>query len=92
MKHELRCDCCNEVLTMLNFNVTYGVVKTKTCNSCTNEYVDTVKRMYYVETYNNHDIYKKDGMYYPYWDCQYCFDNLQDCKDRIDAKVGIYFF
>lgn len=92
MKSKLYCDCCGKELTMFDFKVSYGIVKIKTCSSCANHYIDVVKTKYRVETYKGNDIYKKDGKYFPYWDCPYCFDTLQECKDRIDSKVGIYLF
>lgn len=91
MKHELRCDCCQEDLKTYSSKFVVGIERIKVCESCADDYVNKVKRKYYVETYNGHDIYTKDGMYFPYWDRQYCFPSLQDCRNRIDAKVGIYF-
>jgi uncharacterized ParB-like nuclease family protein len=40
----------------------------------------------WVADYNNNKIYEKDGKYYPYWECHYYFNTLEDCKKRIDAK------
>lgn len=91
MKRKLKCDCCGTDLTLFNARFMVGVERIKVCDSCLDEYVEKVKSKYHVETYKGNDIYTKDGMYYPYWDCPYCYDNLEDCKKRIDNRhVGIY--
>lgn len=90
MKHTLKCDCCNTTLNIYNSKFEVGIERVKVCHSCV-DYIGKVKSKYYVETYKGNDIYTKDGMYFPYWDCQYCFPTLQDCRNRIDSKMGIYF-
>lgn len=90
MKYRPKCDCCNAILKPYNSKYEVGVERVKVCQSCI-DYIDKVKSKYYVETYKGNDIYMKDGMYFPYWDCQYYFSSLQDCRNRIDTKVGIYF-
>lgn len=43
-----------------------------------------IKTERFAEEYNDHNIYFKDGLYYPYWECQYAFDTLEGVKKRID--------
>ena len=42
------------------------------------------KQKRFVEEYKGNKIYMKNGQYYPYWECQYSFDNLKNVKIRID--------
>ena len=56
MKHELRCDCCQEVLKPYSSKFVVGIERIKVCESCADDYVNKVKRKYYVETYNGHDM------------------------------------
>ena len=91
MVQKLKCDCCGTELSLSNARFVEGIERIKVCNLCQNEYVQKVKSKYYVETYKGDDIYTKDGMYYPYWDCAYCYDNLEDCRKRMDNRhIGIY--
>ena len=91
MVRKLKCDCCGTELSLSNARFVEGIERIKVCNLCQNEYVEEVKSKYHVETYKGSDIYTKDEMYFPYWDCQYCFPTLQDCRNRINSKMGIYF-
>lgn len=87
----VKCDCCEVELTVLNAKFVEGIERIKVCHLCKNEYVEKVKSKYFVEAYKGCNIYAKDGMYYPYWDCPYCYDNLEDCRKRIDNKhMGVY--
>lgn len=40
----------------------------------------------FVKSYNNTDIYEKDGKFVPYLGCHYCFTTIEDCMRRIDGK------
>ncbi|QPK89803.1 hypothetical protein IEN91_05020 [Bacillus velezensis] len=44
-----------------------------------------LKEKRFVEEYNGSKIYSRDGKYFPYWDCQYFFDNIEDTRKRIDS-------
>lgn len=48
----------------------------------------------YIETYNNNDIYGsvEKSEYVPYYDCNYYFKTLQDCKDKINSKLAVATF
>lgn len=43
-----------------------------------------------VEYYGYKPIYKVNGRYLPYFGCHYYFDNIEDCRKRMDVKnIGI---
>lgn len=44
-----------------------------------------LKEERFVEEYKNHQIYTKDGVYFPYWRCPYFFTDLEGARSRIDA-------
>ena len=85
---ELYCKVCDERITLRNItrerNIGGGSLRC--CNQCGKSEQDRLKEKYYVETYNGEDIYMKDGVYLPYFECTYCFKTLDDCKKRIDAE------
>lgn len=59
---------------------------------------ENLKAKRFVEEYKGNKIYMKDGNYYPYWECPYYFDNLDDVRTRIDnsqvpyADLGVFKF
>ncbi len=54
------------------------------CKEHSNELEKKLKNKRFIEEYKETSIYMKDGKYFPYWDCLYYFDNLDDVKIRID--------
>ena len=52
---------------------------------CRNRFIK-IKKNRFVETYNEVDIYLFENRYYPYWGCTYSFNNIENCKTRIDMK------
>jgi len=94
MKHkELLCHNCGCVINFDNIccwrhahQINGARLKKGYCIKCGIKQVDKMKREYFVETYNEHDIYTTDGKFFPYWGCHYFFTRLEDCKTRIDAK------
>ena len=56
------------------------------CSNCFNEAFVSLKESRFVEKYNGKNIYQKDGLYAPYWESSYAFDNIEDCKKRMDMK------
>ena len=40
-----------------------------------------------VEAYRNHNIYLVHDGYIPYWECQYTFNTLVECKEYIDMRL-----
>ena len=57
---------------------------------CTKECYEDYKKDFVVETYNGNHIYcvEIDGekRYMPYFEADYYFTNIDDCKKRIDTK------
>lgn len=54
------------------------------CNICGRDTEERLKEDRFIEEYKNNRIYLKDGRYYPYWECQYFFNSLEEVKVRID--------
>jgi len=54
------------------------------CKTCAEIVENDLKNKRFVEEYKGNQIYLKDERYFPYWECQYFFNNLDDVKIRID--------
>jgi hypothetical protein len=52
------------------------------------------RNLEYIENYKGNDIYGNEelSIYVPYYDCGYYFTTLEDCRCRIDNKIGILVF
>ena len=88
------CKSCNKSFNMNSFLIREALILRDLdfssigahCSDCYEEADKAIKEKRFVETYNGENIYQKDGMYAPYWGCGYAFDNLEDCKKRMDMK------
>lgn len=56
------------------------------CSDCFHEACVKIKESRFVEEYKGEKIYQKDGRYAPYWGSSYAFDNIDDCRKRMDMK------
>lgn len=81
------CPACKEDGSLFRFKYLPGIANTKptkACENCYKEYFESVKSPYFVEEYKGNKIYKYGDHYLPYWECQYAFNTLEECKARID--------
>lgn len=53
---------------------------------CSEACKNTYESRFFVEEYKGNKIYCIDGKYVPYFDCNYYFETLEDCKKRIDLR------
>lgn len=89
----LICKNCGEEITLNNvapigkYTLINGSGIKRCCANCAKQIEDKLKKQYFIETYNDNDIYCKDGKYAPYWGCKYYFKSLEDCEKRIDNKT-----
>lgn len=56
------------------------------CSECFDEACVKIKESRFVEEYKGEKIYQKNGRYAPYWGASYAFDNIDDCKKRMEMK------
>jgi hypothetical protein len=88
MEHKLVCIKCGKELSFSNFGSVRSIngKAISCCKDCSPLTIEELKQKYFCETYNNNDIYMYEGRYYPYWECAYSFNNIEDCRARIDMK------
>lgn len=90
------CPHCNSMLNSWFIGNCRGRYFNKKLNTfrvkyfCTEKCYNDYKSNYIVEIYNNQPIYciEIDGIkrYMPYFEANYCFTSIDDCKKRMDAK------
>ena len=93
----LTCPHCGKPLNSFlrgNFRGRYLNAKLNTLQSrhfCTKECYNIYKNQFVVEIYNNQPIYcikiDNETQYLPYFESNYYFTNIDDCKKRIDMKT-----
>lgn len=84
------CECCGKELSD-PFVMQYlrGLEKHRACPDCAKEYFDQIKAKYFVEEYKGNKFYKYDGKYFPYWDAQYYFNSIEECRKRADSNTSV---
>jgi len=88
MDIKLKCCECNTELNFSNWGNIRDVNNKYVpyCKNCADVVLLRLKENRFIENYNGADIYLFEGRYYPYWGCAYSFDNIDDCRARIDMK------
>mgnify|MGYP001375894678 FL=1 len=87
----MNCRLCNDKLLPYGqnlkriFDVGNTYVMT-TCSNCCDKETEKLKQERFVEEYKGENIYFKDGLYFPYWEAPYTFDDIEGAKERIDNK------
>lgn len=80
------CQCCNkEFKNSFDVKILRGMDDMKlvrACKECADEYFEQVKSEYFVEEYKGNKFYKYKDKYYPYWGATYCFDSIEECRNR----------
>ena len=92
MEIKMCCIKCGEKLSFSNWGNVRDVNNKPIgcCKYCSKDVLTELKSQRYVETYKGNNIYILDGKYAPYWGCNYCFDNIDDCRASIDnSNVAI---
>lgn len=89
----VKCKYCDKELGESNFKLfitSFKAVDEKGNRRlfCSEEHFEEYKNKFCVETYNYFPIYniinEKGNWYLPYWNCDYAFITLEDCKLRLD--------
>lgn len=85
----MKCKQCGKDLGYFNENgyIVFDVDFQRVGSFCQEHGINvenSLKEKRFVEEYKGNKIYSKDGVFFPYWGCQYFFDNLKDTKVRID--------
>lgn len=87
------CRCCGKLMKPFF----QGAVKTalykedggRTIYVCSDECKEKWESQFFIEEYKGKKIYKVCGKYIPYYGAAYYFENIEDCKKRIDAGSKI---
>jgi len=88
-KIKLFCKECEQELTLKNFCNLKDCDCSRIgryCKKCGEIVYNKLFQERFVEKYNECKIFHKNNLYYPYWECLYSFEKLEDCKKRIDCK------
>ena len=96
------CECGEENIPRLPFGKEYHELSKPTFYGyglfCSDECYENYLKKHFVEEYRGQSIYSgtlENGevVYVPYIGCQYYFDNLEECRKRIDLAeqyIGVY--
>ncbi|MGX6978981.1 hypothetical protein ACWN8V_06960 [Vagococcus elongatus] len=94
VRHKLSCNNCSKPFNMHSFVIREARIVRDLdfsstgayCSDCFHEACKSIKEKRFVEEYKGEAIYMKDGRYAPYWGASYAFDNIDDCKKRMEMK------
>lgn len=93
----LQCYCCNKVIGKFEIKTFAMAYKNYTVDNkrkcfCSEKCYNDYKKRFIVDYINENPIYKVDiDKYAPYLGCPYYFDNIEDCRKRMQIKnIGIY--
>lgn len=95
--HIIKCHSCNKELGELTLETFVKIKKGRafingewrTKFYCSEECKNKYESQFIVDYVNGKPIYKIDDKYLPYYDCNYYFTNIEDCKMRMQMKVSM---